>query len=432
MISSLKLKNFKSLVDAKIDFRDLTLLMGPNNSGKSSVLQALGFLKQSIQANNFQTNAQYATLGSYKDIVFRQDGRRRIEVSCYIVLTENEFTEISRILGTPPFNDLVLDRIEATWTFSVTHGLEMSCLNDAEGKTIACGRVRQPREPSKDERIKGFIANIGISGLFPHDGTGQSDVLSKLELVRLTASKAFGRTLFNNLFYLMTRRGVEARNQNIGTTRPYDAGPHGENTIPILAYIRDDPRFENLSDKLNEWTKRFGFERVFSKLVTGAQHALTLTDEKFKIQSNVIDVGYGTNQLLPVILQCFYAPKGSMILVEEPEMHLHPRMQADLVDLFIDVMNYGNRITMETHSPHILARLQRRVAEGAIKPKDTIIHYFEKKESGSEVTPIEIDKSGYLTHRLPGFFEEDFKEALERLRAAMKIGGKPSVNSTET
>ena len=126
MISSLELRNFKSLVDAKIEFRKLTLLMGPNNSGKSSVFQALGFLKQSIPPNSFQTNGAYATLGSYKDIVFKQDGRRRIEVSCYIVLTEKEFTEISNVFNRPPFNGLVLDRIGFTWTFSATRALEMS------------------------------------------------------------------------------------------------------------------------------------------------------------------------------------------------------------------------------------------------------------------------------------------------------------------
>ena len=429
MITSLKLRNFKSLVDAKIDFSDLTLLMGPNNSGKSSVLQALGFLKQSIPANSFQTNGQYATLGSYKDIAFRQDGRRRIEVACYIALIEDEFTQISNIFKESPFNNLVLDRIGFTWTFSVSRALEMSCLNDATGEKILCGRRHEPFEPSKDERIRGHTSNVRISDLLPHVSSGRQDVVNTFQVVISRASRALRERLGRRLFYLMTRRGVETRDQNIGTSRPYDVGPHGENTIPILAYIRDDPAFGYLGDKLNKWAKRFGFERVFSKLVKEAQYALTLTDEKFKIQSNVVDVGYGTNQLLPVILQCFYAPKGSMILIEEPEMHLHPRMQADLVDLFIDILNYGNKIAIETHSPHILARLQRRVAEGAIKPQDTIIHYFEKKESGSEVTPIGIDKSGYLTQRLPGFFEEDFKEALERLRAAMKIRGKPSVSS---
>lgn len=432
MISSLELKNFKSLVDAKIDFRDLTLLMGPNNSGKSSVLQALGFLKQSIRANNPQTQGIYAMLGSFKDIVFKQDGRRRIEVACYIVLTDKEATQISNTFDLEPFGHLVLDKIGVTWTFSATHALEMSCLNDAEGKRIACGRTREPRATSKDERIEGHASNIGVSGLFPHGGSGNRAVLDRLQGASSLVFRAFRERFVSNLFYLMTRRGVEVRSQNIGNARPPDVGPHGENTIPILAFIRDDPEFQYLVDKLNEWAERFGFEKVFSRLVAGALHALTLTDERFKIQSNVVDVGYGTNQLLPVVLQCFYAPKGSMILIEEPEMHLHPRMQADLVDLFIDVLNYGNRVTIETHSPHILARLQRRVAEGVIKPKDTIIHYFEKKESGSEVTPIEIDKNGYLTERLPGFFEEDFKEALERLRAAMKIGGKPSVNSSKT
>lgn len=243
--------------------------MGANNRGKSSVLQALGFLKQSIIQDNFQTNGVYASLGSFKDIVFKHDGRRRIEVSCYIILTEKELTEISNRLGEfdrfplpVPFDGLDLSEVGFTWTFSATRDLVMSCLTDAKEKKIGCGSAYEPY--IKDERFSGYVNEFGIRRLIPRAISGDSFVNRTFNNVMSTARKVFIQRFSGNLFYLMTRRGIEVRDQDIGGPQPSSVGPHGEYTIPILAFIRDDPEFRYLVNKLNEWATRFGFERVFS------------------------------------------------------------------------------------------------------------------------------------------------------------------------
>ncbi|MDI6905257.1 MAG: DUF3696 domain-containing protein [Candidatus Bathyarchaeia archaeon] len=171
-------------------------------------------------------------------------------------------------------------------------------------------------------------------------------------------------------------------------------------------------------EKINEWTAKFGFENVISRLVKGPAYALSLVDRTLRLQTNIVDVGFGANTLLPIIAQCFYAPIGSMVMIEQPEVYMHPKMQAMLADLFLDVISYGNQLIIETHSEHLLLRLQRRIAEGKAKPEDIAIYYFEGTEEGTKETKMEFDETGRFKEPLPeGFFEEGFYEAMEHLRA---------------
>jgi len=425
LLSRIELRNFKSLADVKIELGKLTLLMGSNNSGKSSLLQALGFVKQSIAGGGFNPNGIYASLGSYSNILFKNDPEGTITISLFITPTKhgrNQITEaITKVLRKherlPP-SAPCFSRIGFSWDFS-SEGLTRCCIADERRRAIICGQLA-PAKSGKRDMLNGIV-EVGISGFLPSVSSGPSETADSLRQVGIALSTMVSTQLNTRLFYLKTGRGIQSREMNIGSRRPLDVGPHGENTIPILAYIRDNPRFEHVIERINVWAEKFGFESVFSRLVSGPNHALTLTDKMYEIRTNAVDVGYGTNQLLPVFLQCYYAPKPSTILIEEPEMHLHPRMQADIVDFFLDVVKYGNSLVIETHSEHILARLQRRIAEGAIRPRHVAINYFEKKAGGTRVTRIDVDKTGRLTKQLPGFFEEDFKEAVDRIRASLKL-----------
>ena len=90
----------------------------------------------------------------------------------------------------------------------------------------------------------------------------------------------------------------------------------------------------------------------------------------------ITDVGFGVSQILPVLVLCFYAPKGSTIILEQPEIHLHPAVQAGLADVLIDAYKRRDvQIIVESHSEHFLRRLQRRVAEEAL-PNDDLAVYF--------------------------------------------------------
>ena len=125
----------------------------------------------------------------------------------------------------------------------------------------------------------------------------------------------------------------------------------------------------------------------------------------------ITDVGFGVSQILPVLALCYYAPAGSIILLEQPEIHLHPSVQSGLADVLIDaVKNRKVQIVVESHSEHLLRRLQRRVADQTVSPEETALYFCEAVAEGSKLTALDVDLFGNITNWPRDFFGDEFGE----------------------
>jgi predicted ATPase len=118
---------------------------------------------------------------------------------------------------------------------------------------------------------------------------------------------------------------------------------------------------------------------------------------------------------------CYYVPEGSIILLEQPEIHLHPSVQAGLADVFIDAMKTRNvQIVLESHSEHLLRRLQRRVAEETIKPADAALYFCRATDDGSQLTGLDVDLYGSIRNWPKDFFGDEFGEMAAITKATMR------------
>lgn len=133
------------------------------------------------------------------------------------------------------------------------------------------------------------------------------------------------------------------------------------------------------------------------------------------------DIGYGVAQFLPILVLCYYVPIGSTLILEEPGTHLHPKAQADLADLLIEVITERSlQILVESHSEHLLTRLQLRIAEQQIAAKDTALYFCENENGVSTIKSLEVDEIGNIRNWPKDFFGNVRGDLVKMAREQMK------------
>ena len=132
--------------------------------------------------------------------------------------------------------------------------------------------------------------------------------------------------------------------------------------------------------------------------------------------ANLLDVGYGISQALPVLIQSLLAPKGRLLLLQQPEVHLHPRAQAALGTFFVDLINSeGKEFVIETHSDYILDRVRQEVAMGRLPCDSVVVLYLEKAGIETTVYPLSLDRSGNILDAPPSYREFFLREEMSLL-----------------
>jgi len=242
--------------------------------------------------------------------------------------------------------------------------------------------------------------------------------------------------LFRSLFYLGPLRMKAERLYSWTGIEPESVGYSGENTVAAILAAKA----RQISPGYRKRTRPF--ERIIAQKIQemGLIDEFTvipISEERQEYEVKVRtrgssdpvdlpDVGFGISQVLPVIVQCYYAPRDSIIIMEQPEIHLHPSAQAALADVMIDVVasreNGADRkiqLIVETHSEHFLRRLQRRIAEDVISEKDVSAYFADVSKTPARLEPLQIDILGSIRNWPRDFFGDEMGDITAQAKAAM-------------
>jgi predicted ATPase len=240
------------------------------------------------------------------------------------------------------------------------------------------------------------------------------------------------------LAYLGPLRQSPQRNYLWTSSIPQVIEPSGKNAVEaLIASAVMHSHNIDLLEHVEYWLIELGLVSKFGVEPIDRDKRYYETRVKIgdaKMENSLLDVGFGVSQILPVLTMLFFVPEGSVVLIEQPELHLHPSAQAHLADLFLHVAETRNlQLIVESHSEHLLRRFQRRIAEAqfTFATSQNVKAYFCKLEAGeSQIDGVEVDEYGQIRNWPDNFFgdlggdlDAMMNAALERRRQELSEGG---------
>jgi len=463
MFTKLGLKNFKAFDDLTISLKPITLLLGPNNSGKSSIIAAIRLLVQTVESSDptvpLLLNGTMGNLGTYKDIVFGNHRGRPLEIH-FSVSDEGELSRIEWNDSKEYWEAQSKKKnitLELAYKFRTQRReliLENTCLklndrtllstiysDDSEKQLIEKigWEVVPPSLKStlaRTLRMHNFIPNTYF---FVHSEQGSAlhDFLSRGKPEQRFREISFvTRTIIRalqNTDYIGAMRIPPSRLYAFTGERRYKVGAGGEHAANILAMDtrRTGAKSNKVASLVSEWLAKAEIASGFNIFqTTDSFYEIRIKHPKTNEEENLADVGLGNSQILPILVGGYNLSQGSTYLVEEPEIHLHPKAQAELGSFFLDLYNARVQSIIETHSEHLVVRLQQYVADRKISPDDIQVYYVYAQEGKKIVKQLNMDGQGIFTKEWPeGFFPERMEEAKKlamirfmKLSSSEKVG----------
>lgn len=443
MFESLRIRNFRSIRDSGIlNLSNVNVFVGANNSGKSSVLYALMLIKMTLADKDprsvLVTSTPELDLGSYIDFI--RGGKTELNLMIEFSLDRPAIRKQMSLRGGRITGER---KAYATCQVAFTYEKQRNEVQvnsfvgkDVSGQTILSvkrlhGDNWQLRGPERKLRkyMRISFANFVpiVRPTSPRPGRDVAyDVYTWFSNSRDMMANLVAP--FDDLRYIAPIRERIPRYGIMGTMPYSELGPSGQNLMRVLSSSKLVGRHEKtIINELNYWLNtRFKLlKNVHMQNVDAAGTVRTLLadDRKGVKNINLASMGFGISQLVPVIIHVVLTPEAGCLLVEQPEIHLHPSAQADLADLFIENTKLDRQFFIETHSEHFVLRLRRRIAEGRIKPEKVRIFFVEKIRGLTRVRPLAIKPDGHFVEWPRGFFEEGYREALAIAEAAQGESG---------
>jgi predicted ATPase len=406
-ISKIAVKGFKSIYDEiEIDIKPLTILSGANSSGKSSIMQPLLLLKQTLDApadpGALKLDGANTAFTSTEQLFSRDKSNKSPEFSVKITHSDN-------------------DSIESVFGKGSKPGLEVNeTIYLFEGSSLRINKKMSNAEISKSIKVdlkihKNSLAKLGRYRCFliPEYWIEDSDGIDKWANIPsyiLKPKTDFIRSI-SSVIHLPGLRGNPQRYYPINSVESTFVGTIDFYTASIIHKWQTE-KSPKLKELIN-FLKQLGLSTKIK--------AKSIDDTRIEIQVSrringksadandlvsIADVGFGVSQALPAIVAILVAEPGQLVYLEQPEIHLHPKAQRNMAIILAQAAKRNIKIVVETHSIILLREIQTIIAKGELRPKQVALHWFSRNDEGkTTVTTAELDEDGAY-----GDWPEDFDQ----------------------
>ena len=446
MLKHLKVTNFKAWHRLQMPFGKVTGLFGENSSGKSSVLQFLLLLKQTKNATDrglvldFGGPNELVNLGKYQDLVHQGEAGAEIDWTLdwslpnplkirdpmsrrKAVLMEGDSLQVSSRVGLKGkgLEARFLEYIFADNIFAIKSKIantsEFNLTSDGPSKTTFI------RNPGRGWALPGPVK----THLFP------DQAFTYYQNTRFLSNfEAEYEELMDSIFYLGPLREHPQREYRWSGASPADVGPRGERSIDAMlaatarewtGNLAPRMRHKTFQEMMAYWLQKLGLIDSFEikEIAPGSSlYQACVRKSDGSPEAMLTDVGFGVSQVLPVLVLLYYVPEGSIILMEQPEIHLHPSVQSGLADMMLAVATHRRvQIIVESHSEHLLRRFQRRAAEGGIASSDLKLYFVSNNDGVAELNDLRLNEWGQIENWPEHFFGDEMGEIAAISKASL-------------
>lgn len=445
MLTNLSFQNFKSWEDTgNIRLGKITGLFGTNSSGKTAILQLLLMLKQTVESSDRQRILHFGDEHTYVDLGTSYDVLLQHKIPGELSFSLSWNTGLFKFRSDISLNSVISIHYNSmeVLKFVYSHkgkreqgtflGMQRQKKDSKknaytmidEGINLEDRKVLfREKESFNEEEEKFFSSPVKFYG-FP------INVRSRFINSNFSAYVRDFEYSFERVYYLGPLREYPRRLYAWSGEKPQDVGRRGELAVAALLasrYSDEKEEGRTAEERVAFWLRELGLIYDFRLEIIAEyrrEYEIRVRRNAGSAEVPITDVGFGVSQILPVLTLCYYVPKGSTILLEQPEIHLHPSVQSGLADVFIDVIKNRNvQIILESHSEHLLRRLQRRIAEEyqGMRNTDAALYFCEMLETGiSQLNPLELDEYGNINNWPEDFFGDEMGDLIAMTEAAMK------------
>lgn len=421
MFTRLRLSNFKAWQETNdIELKPVTMLLGTNSSGKSSLIQSLLLLKQTVQSPDRSIHLNLGgdeindlfNFGDFDNVLFQGfSGARQFSLSFSFQSPASariNHGDFSCSYGQNSAGGVVIQ----DWLVKTDNRQFRSIRRERGAYSVIIDDESQPRDKGRHlspERSVSLSAEAIV--MLGQDG----NVLEDLSL-------SIRREL-ENIVYLGPLRRKPERDYVWNKSKPGELGSDGHRAIDVLlasALMKSEDQ-NRIIEGVSKWLVRMKVADKLEVKQLGRSTRYELVVHRDDVQANLRDVGIGISQVLPVLTIAYFAPTGSTIMLEEPEIHLHPLAQSVLAELFVEVSKERNvQFIIETHSEHLFRRMQTLIARQQITTTDAAMYFVEREGKAAHIRSLELDDFGRVKYWPEGFFGNALGETREQTALAIQ------------
>ncbi len=446
MLNRLRLENFKAWREADLKFGKVTGFFGRNSAGKSSLLHLLLLLKQTRNATDrgivldFGGPKDMVSLGKFADVVHqrKEDQAIRWILDWKLPKTLKIQNQLEPSAGVQFADDSLQTQCEVRFEDSRLWSSELAYrFDNVDFRLKSKPTLRPEFELVTDAPNFEFVRNQGRTWplpqpvktyLFPSQAKScfqNADFLGDFELAY--------EKLMDSIHYLGPLREYPQREYHWAGSSPDDVGQRGERTMDALlaATVRNETRSlgyrkrrKTFQEMIAYWLRKLGLIHEFriAEIAPGTNlYRAEVQMSSSNVTTSLTDVGFGVSQVLPVLVLLYYVPEGSTVLMEQPEIRLHPAVQRGLADVMLSVARERDvQIVVESHSEHLMRRLQRRVAEEEASSEDVKLYSVSSNQGRAHVADLALNEWGEIENWPEKFFGDEMGEIAAITAASLK------------